>query len=249
MKPYETRAALLYDVRRPIMHRTGLRRRIVLILIGVTAIALTGLLANTVAAGEHDMHHDHAMHQNHDMHMDHSAHMEAMPKGVTRSVVDYALPDLALVGTDGRARKLSEELAVDRPVLVNFIFTTCTTVCPVSSGTFAKVQASLDSNGQKYRLISISIDPEHDTPARLRDYAAKYRAGDDWHFLTGDKTNIVEVQRAFDAYRGNKMNHTPVTLMRASVGAPWVRYDGFVDPNMLVGEYQKLVTPGKLARN
>ena len=102
------------------------------------------------------------------------------------------------------------------------------------------MQETLASSGRAFRLVSISIDPEHDTPARLRDYAAKHGAGSDWHFLTGDPATVAAVQRAFGAWRGGKMNHAPITFLRAAPGAPWVRYDGLVDAETLVTEYHRL---------
>lgn len=210
------------------------RRSACVVLFGLALFALLSLAALAAHAGEAGMQHCH----------DASA---KLPAGVTRSVASYALPDLDLVGTDGQARRLADEVAADEPVMVNFIFTTCTTVCPISSGTFAKVQSLLDQDGAKYRLVSISIDPEQDTPARLRQYGAKYGAGSQWHFLTGQSARIVDAQRAFEVYRGNKMNHIPVTLMRAGKDAPWVRYEGFVTPETLVGEFRQLVADRKLA--
>jgi protein SCO1/2 len=110
---------------------------------------------------------------------------------------------------------------------MNFIFTSCTAICPVMTGTFAQVQRRLGKDIDKVRMVSISIDPEHDTPAKLASYAKKFGAGPERLFLTGKTDNIVAVQRAFDTYRGDKMNHIPLTLMRASPKTEWVRYDGF----------------------
>lgn len=169
--------------------------------------------------------------------------------GISRSVARYNLPDLSLVGMDGRPVRLADELAGEGPVLVNFIFTSCTTICPVSSSTFAQVQAELDAAGLRYRLVSISIDPEHDSPARLREYADKFHAAGHWHFLTGEHKDIVAVQRAFDAYRGDKMNHLPLVMLRAAPDAPWVRYEGFVSPTELVAEYRRLTAPERVARH
>ena len=90
--------------------------------------------------------------------------------------------------------------------------------------------------------ISISIDPENDRPAQLKSYAKSYRATDRWTFLTGALADINTVQRAFDNYRGDKMNHEPLTLLRAAPGKPWVRIDGFASSAALAGEYRKVMT-------
>jgi protein SCO1/2 len=93
-------------------------------------------------------------------------------------------------------------------------------------------------------MVSISIDPEQDTPATLKKYAQKYKAKSQWNFYTGSVAASVEAQKAFDAYRGDKMNHVPVTYLRAAPDKPWLRIDGFVSPDELLRSYQEL-TSGK----
>jgi protein SCO1/2 len=152
----------------------------------------------------------------------------------------YAVPDVVLVDDRARPVRLREALSADEPVMLNFIFTTCTAICPVMSRIFARVPAELGGEAERVRLISISIDPEQDTPARLRDYADRFGAGPRWSFLTGSLADIQAVERAFDAYRGDKMNHAPLTLLRPAPGQPWVRLDGFASPAQLAREYEKV---------
>ena len=158
-----------------------------------------------------------------------------------RTQQSYAIPDLVLIDADSRPVKLRELLATKDPVMMNFIFTTCTAICPVMTKIFSEVPAKLGAEAGKVRMISISIDPENDRPAQLKSYAKGYGAGERWTFLTGKVEDIKAVQRAFDNYRGDKMNHEPVTLLRAAPGKPWVRIDGFASPAALAGEYRKVV--------
>lgn len=162
-----------------------------------------------------------------------------------RSERAYAIPDVTLVDDRARPVRLREALAADEPVMVNFIFTTCNAICPVMSGIFARVQKELGAEAGRVRLVSISIDPEQDTPARLRAYAERFRAGPRWTFLTGSLRDVEAVERAFDAYRGDKMNHEPLTLLRAGPGRPWIRIDGFASPAELAREYER--ASGKVA--
>jgi protein SCO1/2 len=80
------------------------------------------------------------------------------------------------------------------------------------------------------------VDPEEDTPARLRAYARQYSAGPEWQHYTGTVAASLAAQRAFDVYRGDKMGHTPVTLVRTAPGAPWIRLDGFATAEVLLKE-------------
>jgi protein SCO1/2 len=171
---------------------------------------------------------------------DHGHSTSVVHVNYSRSVADYELPDAPLVGMDGLKTSLSSALKHDGPIMLQFIFTTCPTICPVMSSTFSAAQAKLGEDLGKVRMISISIDPEHDTPERLREYARKFRAGQQWLFLTGSAEDIAAVQKAFDAYRGSKMRHEPLTFLSAGPGMPWVRLDGLMSATQLVAEYRGL---------
>jgi protein SCO1 len=171
----------------------------------------------------------------------HHHHMMEAPPPMTRSTVNYKVPDVTLVRADGARVNFAHELDDGRPVLLNFIYTTCTTICPVMTQTFAEVQKRLGRDAAKVKMVSVSIDPEEDTPARLTEYAKRYQAGAQWAFYTGSAEASIVVQRAFDAYRGDKMNHAPLTFFRSARGQPWVRLDGFATPDAVLGEVRTQV--------
>jgi len=170
----------------------------------------------------------------------HAHHQHASPE-TTRSVAEYTIPDVKLVRADGRTVDLSRELNDGRPVVLNFIYTTCTSVCPLTSQTFAQLQGKLGAARNAVHLVSISIDPEQDTPSRLREYAQKFGAGPDWHFYTGTLLASTAAQRAFNVYRGDKMDHAPATLVRLANDARWVRLDGFATADDLLSELRPAV--------
>jgi len=155
--------------------------------------------------------------------------------------VTVAVPDVTLTGTDGRPVPLRSVLGDDRPVMLQFIFTTCPTICPLLTGIAARVREDLGKDREKIRAVSITIDPEHDTPAVLREYAANFDADPGWMFLTGRLPDVVAVQRAFGSYLGNKMNHPPYTFLRRSPRDPWVRVDGIVHADVVEREARKLL--------
>lgn len=167
-------------------------------------------------------------------------HAVAWPGGnhYERSLHAYTIPDVVLVDADARPVRLRELLASDDPVMLNFIFTTCSTICPVMVKVFADVPPRLGASAKDLRLISISIDPENDTPAQLKSYAKNFGDGLRWRMLTGRAEDIKTVQRAFDSYRGDKMSHEPLTLIRHARAKSWVRIDGFANPDELVREYR-----------
>jgi len=92
------------------------------------------------------------------------------------SALQYPIPAVRLVRDDGKVVSLPEEMNDGRPVVLNFIFTTCSSFCPLMSQTFAQFDSQLGADRGRVHLMSISVDPEEDTPARLREYAHKFHA-------------------------------------------------------------------------
>jgi protein SCO1/2 len=104
----------------------------------------------------------------------------------------------------------------------------------------AQMSKRVDEMPAPPRFVSISIDPEHDTVKRLQAYAQRYNAGPNWQFLTGSLTDVNQALRAFDVYRGSKMNHEPTTLLRAAPHQQWMRLDGYPSGEALLDEYRRL---------
>ena len=198
------------------------------------------ILAAALAFGMSSAQADDGMHMA-AMDGDAHAHHHHMAQKVSLTTADYSVPQIMLVREDNRNISLPDEMNDGRPVILNFIYTTCTAVCPVTSRTFAQLQDRLGDERDKVHMLSITIDPEQDTPARLADYARKFGAGSQWHFYTGSTEASLAAQRSFGVYRGDKMNHSPVTLLRAAPGTSWVRIDGFASADDLLREYRKLV--------
>ena len=137
------------------------------------------------------------------------------------------LPAVALQTMAGESRMLDRELAADVPLVLNFVFTTCSTSCSLQTAVLAQLQRDWLARGRALRLASITIDPDNDTPEQLRRFAAGFRTGPGWQFYTGRFDDLLRVQKHFDVYRGSKASHPPVLLLRRDARAPWVRVEGF----------------------
>jgi len=166
----------------------------------------------------------------------------AAPARYVRSVARYEPPDVTLTDSRGERVRLAEVLNPPGPVVLQFIFTTCPAVCPTLSTALSGLQEEMTEGG---RRVSISIDPELDTPARLRDYAQRFKAGADWWFLTGRREDVDAVRKAFDAWSVNKMSHEPLTFLRPAPGQPWVRLAGFLSAAELDAEIRRAATQGR----
>ena len=145
------------------------------------------------------------------------------------------IPDVELLDQDGRKIHFYTDLVKGRTVVMNFIFTTCTTICPPLGATFARVQKELgDKVGRDVRFISISVDPATDTPERLKAWGAKFHAGDGWTFVTGNKPQVDELLRALGASSARREDHSPTILIGNDAHGDWTRTYGLANTSQLV---------------
>lgn len=148
------------------------------------------------------------------------------------------IPDVEVYDQNGKRLHFYSDLIKGKTVAINFIFTTCTTICPPLTATFRRVQQELQAASLNVQLISISVDPSTDTPERMRDFAAKFKAGPGWTFVTGEKSEIESLLQALGASVGNKNDHTPLILVGNDMTGHWTRAYGLSPPTTLV----KLIT-------
>ena len=161
----------------------------------------------------------------------------AAPALATRldgSIAGLRVPDVPVVDQDGRRLRFFTDLVKGRTVAINFMFTTCTTICPPLAVTFAKVQQQLDSEvGKGILLISVSVDPVTDVPMRMKSYLSKFGARPGWFFVGGAKTDIDTLLRALGAYVSDKNDHTPMILIGNEKTGFWTRAFGLASASNL----------------
>lgn len=167
-------------------------------------------------------------------HEDHSQHRPpAKAATVEKDNVNVSLPDLAVLDQEGRKLNFYRDLVKGKTVAINFIFTTCTTICPPLGATFAKVQTLLGDH-KDVQLISISVDPVTDTPARLKAWQAKFSQRPGWTLVTGDKATIDQLLKALGGFSARKEDHTPTVLIGNEANNNWTRAYGLAKPAQLV---------------
>lgn len=160
-----------------------------------------------------------------------------------RQVRRYVVPDAVLQRADGARLKLTEALQPGRPVVLTFMYTSCRTVCPITSQVLAQLDQLLGAQRGQVQLVSISIDPDHDTVERLRSHAR--RTGHRGALYTGDPAGAEAVQKAFDAWQADKMHHEALFLINADPArrGDWVRLTGLLTPKELLAELHKVTSP------
>jgi cytochrome oxidase Cu insertion factor (SCO1/SenC/PrrC family) len=146
------------------------------------------------------------------------------------------IPDVEVLDQEGRQLHFYTDLIKGKTVVINFIFTNCTTICPPLAATFARVQKEMgDKVGRDVHFISISVDPLTDTPERLKAWGAKFRAGAGWTFVTGDKQEINELLAALGASVARREDHSPTVIVGNDLTAVWTRTYGLAKTSQLVG--------------
>ena len=157
------------------------------------------------------------------------------PKVENNSLHSIKIPNARVLDQNGKELNFYDDLIKGKSVAINFIFTTCTTICPPLTATFRRVQQEARERNIDVQLISISVDPTVDTPERLRDFAQKFKAEPGWTFVTGDKANVDSVLQALGAAVANKNDHTPMIVIGNDATDRWTRTYGLSSPATIVG--------------
>jgi protein SCO1 len=145
------------------------------------------------------------------------------------------IPDTAVYDQNGRRLRFYTDLVKGKTVAINFIFTTCTTICPPLTATLRRVQQELgDLAARDIALISVSVDPTTDVPERLKNFAGKFGVGPGWTFVTGNKPEIDLLLRALNAYVGDKTDHSPMMLVGNDKAGYWTRTYGLAPASDIV---------------
>lgn len=155
--------------------------------------------------------------------------------------VDIELHDLELLTQNGKRMKFKSDVIGDKLVAMTFIYTFCTTVCPVYNAIFTQLQELLgERQGRDVILVSMSLDPTRDIPRRMKREARKFKAKPGWFYLTGKKQNVDRVLRGLDAYFPDFTEHPPMALVGDGKTGTWKRFNGFPSPEQLLAMIDEL---------
>jgi len=169
-------------------------------------------------------------------------HSHMMKGSEDASPAQKYFTDVELLNQNGEKVRFYTDVLKGKTVVVNAFFTTCTSVCPPMNRNMERIQEALgDRVGRDVFLVSITVDPEVDTPARLKDYARKFHAGPGWIFLTGKKENIDWALYKLGQYVETKDDHTTVFIVGNERTGLWKKAFGMANVNELVQVVQSVV--------
>jgi len=155
------------------------------------------------------------------------------------------LPDVEVIDQDGRRHRFYSDLIEGKLVVVNAVYTSCTNVCPMMERSFADLQNALgDRLGKDVFLISISRDPDHDTPARLKEYGRRFHAKPGWTFVTGRHDAIDRLLRALTGDRAAPGGHSTVAWIGNGASGIWLRTYGADEPSQTIELLNEIATRG-----
>lgn len=151
----------------------------------------------------------------------------------TLQMGEITVENLALTNQNGQTVKL-HELMADKTVVMNFLFTTCSTICPPMGANFAELNRRLAADrGDDLAMISISIDPATDTPERLKAWSDKFNGGPGWTLLTGEKSVVEQLLKDLKVFTALKEDHAPIILIGKEGEDDWIRTNGLAQVDLL----------------
>jgi protein SCO1/2 len=168
----------------------------------------------------------------------------AMPSTLQTPAVDVKAPvsaaekyfsDVELINQDGEKLRFYNDVLKNKVVVVNVFFTTCVSVCPPMNRNMEMIQEALgDRLGKQVFLVSISIDPENDTPPKLKEYARRFHARPGWTFLTGKKENVDWALYKLGQYVDKKDDHSTIIIVGNEPKGLWKKAFGLAKADELV---------------
>jgi cytochrome oxidase Cu insertion factor (SCO1/SenC/PrrC family) len=156
------------------------------------------------------------------------------PASAQRSGKDH-FPNLPVVTQDGKELRFYDDLIKGRIVVISFIFTRCTDMCPITSARLAQIQDKLgDPVGKDIFFLSISVDPLHDTPEQLKKYADAFQAGPGWQFVTGRLEDIRAINRKLGERMVSLSDHRNEIVLGNDATGEWQRDNAMGDIERVV---------------
>ena len=174
-----------------------------------------------------------------------ACHKPKTPEPPLQSVQfqNQAIPDVQVIDQNGKKRNFYSDLIRNKVVVINFIFTSCEALCPMQGKAFAKIQNALsDEKRENLHLISISIDPQKDSPVALKAWSKLFGANDHWTLVTGEKSEIDKVLEAMTGDPSGKREHSSVMIIGNAHTNRWTRTYSFAPPERVFEIVEALST-------
>lgn len=136
------------------------------------------------------------------------------PSAQTASPAEKYFSDVELINQDGQKLRFYSDVLKNKVVIINTFFATCTGVCPPMNRNLESLQDALGERlGKEAFIVSITVDPETDTPVKLKEYGRRFHARPGWLFLTGKKENVDWALYKLGQYVETRDNHMTIIII------------------------------------
>jgi protein SCO1 len=193
---------------------------------------LSGLLAvNAGWFGANSLAHDHEL----------RGTQAERSQAVKAASANVRLLDVELINQEGKTARFKSDVIGDRIVVLDNIYTTCTTICPLVTSIMVNVHSKIGARaGKEVSLVSLSVDPVTDTPQRLRAYARRHKAA--WNLWTGPKPAMDQVLKGLGIYTPDYIDHPSSILVGDGKTGEWTRFYGFASPDQIAKRVDELLS-------
>jgi protein SCO1 len=147
--------------------------------------------------------------------------------------------NLEVIDQNGRALHFYDDVLKDHQVVISFFFTSCKEICPVGTARLAHVNDIL-GHRTNLKFVSISVDPENDTPEKLKSYADAFGLGDNWVLLTGNPEHLKTIAERLGNREEYKEQHRNEIVLGNAATGEWSRNSAFIDPERLAFDILQL---------
>lgn len=143
--------------------------------------------------------------------------------------------EIVLVDQHGERHRLYSDLIKDKVVVINAMFTSCTSACPAMAARLAEIQSWLgDRLGKDVYILSISVDPDNDTPQKMLAFSEAFRSRPGWYFLTGEKENVSAALKKLGQYVDDPEAHQNIMMMGNEPTGLWKKAMGMAEAEELI---------------
>ncbi|HEX5733816.1 MAG TPA: SCO family protein [Blastocatellia bacterium] len=163
------------------------------------------------------------------------------PKRIIGSKI--SIPDLVVINQEGKKVRLYSDLIKEKLVVLSFFYTNCEGICPSIGYSLSGLQSEIsDRLGRDIFFVSISLDPETDSPKALKEWASKWQARRGWEFVTGNKNELDGVIRLFTGGSAGRSAHGAVVFVGDDKRSPgiWLGLEPLIPPKVLAARIEAI---------
>jgi protein SCO1/2 len=163
----------------------------------------------------------------------------------SKQIEGLRIPDVRLTDQGGHQARFLSDVLRQRAAVVSFIYTSCETTCPLVGATVAAIADHFQKDGLDFAMVSISVDPDYDTPARLLAWRERFGDIPQWTLLTGPKREVEQLLRALGTYSANLEDHSDILLIGPDADGRWTRLSAFAETQAIAAAIRAATSPAR----